>query len=100
MKYTANELKNLTANATTVETYIYKYNNGTIHTDNVDYIGNGIFDSSEIDNLPYDEHGEIDADVQIMDAEEYNSTICANCSQRFEDTNAEGDTVAVIVVRR
>ena len=70
MKYTANELKNLTANATTVETYIYKFNNGNIHTDNITYLGNGCFDDSEIDELPYNENGEIDVDVQIMDSED------------------------------
>ena len=94
------ELKELTANATTVETYIYKYRNGNIHTDNITYIGNGCFDNSEIDELPYDENGEIDVDVQIMDAEDYNSTVYANCCERFEDEHEEGDTVAVIVVRK
>ena len=100
MKYTANELKNLTANATTEETYIYKFNNGNIHTDNITYLGNGCFDDSEIDELPYDENGEIDVDVQIMDSEDYNRTVYANCCERFEDEYEEGDTVAVIVVRK
>lgn len=99
MKYTANELKKLTANATTVETYVYKFKNGNIHTDNVDYIGNASFDNSEIDELPYDENGEVDVDVQIMDAEDYNSTIYANCGESFGDEHEAGDTVAVIVVR-
>lgn len=100
MKYTANELKKLTDNATTVETYVYKFTNGNIHTDNVEYIGNASFDNSEIDELPYDENGEVDVDVQIMDAEDYNSTIYANCGERFEDEHEHGDTVAVIIVRK
>lgn len=100
MKYTSTEIKNLTANATTVETYRYKFNNGNIHTDNVEYIGNALFDNSEIDGLPYDENGEVDVDIQVMDAEDYNTTIYANCGERFEDEHEEGDTVAVIVVRK
>jgi len=100
MKYTANEIKSIVTNASAIETYIYKFNNGRIHTDNVDYIGNCNFDDSEIDELPYDENGEVDIDIQLMDAEDYNATIYANCGQRFEDEHEEGDKVAVIIVRK
>lgn len=100
MKYTKDQLIKLTESATSIETYKYQFSNGNIHTDNVEYIGNGSFDKSEIDNLAYDESGEVDVDVEIMDADRYSNTILANSSVSIEEGNDPTDTIAVIVVRK
>lgn len=63
------------------------------------YIGNSSFDNSEIDELPFDDNGEVDADVELMDREDYERTILANCSSSWEDMYDDGDKVLVIVVK-
>ena len=99
MKYTATEIKNMVKDASSIETYKYTDCTHRLHTDCIKYIGNSCFNESEIDNLPYDEDGNVDVDVEIMNGERYNETILANCSGVFTDFNEEDDKVAVIVVR-
>ena len=70
MKYNKQELIERAKEASFVETYEYVGKNHSIHTDTVKYIGNGSGDNSEIDALPFDENGEVDADVELMDRED------------------------------
>ncbi len=100
MKYNKKELLKEAKKATAVETYEYTdRQNHHIHTDCVKYIGNGNFDKSEIEGLPYDKQGEVDVDIEFMDREDYDSTLCANCDMSWDDSYAEDDIVLVIVVR-
>lgn len=99
MKYNKSELIARAAEASFVETYEYTDRSHRIHTDFVKYIGNGNFDNSEIEELQYDENGEIDVDVQLMDKEDYESTILANCSPSWDEMYSEDDKILVIVVR-
>lgn len=94
MKYNANEIKNLINGANEVEIYKYSDRTHRLHTDFIMSV-----DCDEIDSLPFDGQGEIDVDVEVMDAERYNETICANSSLEFSDMYEDGDKVAVIVVR-
>lgn len=98
MKYNKSELIARAAEAASVETYEYTGKKRSIHTDSVKYIGNGCFDNSEIEALPYDEKGEVDVDVQLMDKEDYESTILANCGCSWEDMYEEDDKILVIVL--
>ena len=63
-----------------IETYVLTGLGRGIHTDNLEYIGSGDFDSREIDTLPFDENGEADVDINLMGKEEYESTVLANSS--------------------
>ena len=99
MKYNKQELIERAKDATFVETYEYVGKNHSIHTDTVKYIGNSSFDNSEIDALPFDENGEVDADVMLMDREDYERTILANCSSTWDDMYADDDKVLVIVIK-
>ena len=99
MKYNKQELIERAKEATFVETYEYVGKNHSIHTDTVKYIGNSSFDISEIDALPFDDNGEVDADVELMDREDYERTILANCSSTWDDLFDDGDKVLVIVVK-
>lgn len=99
MKYNKSELINRAAEATLVETYEYTGKNHRIHTDTVKYIGNSNYDNSEIEALPYDEKGEVDVDVELMDREDYENTILANRSNTWDDMYAEDDKILVIVLR-
>ena len=94
MKYNANEIKNLINGANEVEIYKYSDRTHRLHTDFITSV-----DCDDIDSLPFDGQGEIDVDVEVMDAERYNETICANSSLEFSDMYEDGDKVAVIVVR-
>ena len=99
MKYTKEELIEAVKDATQIETYRYIGKNHHIHTDTVKYIGNTCLDNSEIEELPFDENGEIDVDVQIMGEEEYNNTILANTCEYWSDMYEADDKIAVIVIR-
>ena len=94
MKYNANEIKNLINGANEVEIYKYRDRTHRLHTDFITSV-----DCDDIDSLPFDGQGEIDVDVEVMDAERYNETICANGCLEFADMYEDGDKVAVIVVR-
>ena len=98
MKYTREQLKLAVRESTLIETYQYTGIDHRIHTDTVKYIGNSNFDNSEIDELPFDENGFIEADVFIMDEEDYSRTILANTSTTWADMFEPDDKVAVIVI--
>ena len=99
MKYNKSELIARAAEATLVETYEYTGKNHRIHTDTVKYIGNSNFDNSESEALPYDENGEVDVDVELMDKEDYERSILANSCTSWEDMYQEDDKILVIVVK-
>lgn len=99
MKYNKEQLIARATEATHVETYKYIGKSHIIHTDTVKYIGNGNFDNSEIEVLPYDENGEVDVDVELMECEDYERTILANCGTSWCDMYDDGDKILVIVVR-
>lgn len=98
MEYNKKQLLEEARNARFVEVYKYTGTNRRIHTDNVEYIGNGNLDISEIDALPYNEKGEVNADVQLMCRNDYESTILANSGLRWEDGLEEDDKILVIVL--
>ena len=94
MKYNKQEIIAAVKNANAIEVYEYQFNNGNVHTDNLKYVGNGMFDNTEIESIPFDENGEADVDIFVMDADEYNRTINAN--------NCETETengIGVIIIR-
>ena len=100
MKYTGIELEErANKEATAVETYKFTGKDYRIHYDNVEYIGNYNFDTTELFRLPYDENGEVDAVVELMDREEYKRTILANRESRRYDKYNEYDMILVVVVR-
>ena len=94
MKYNANEIKSMIYGANEVEIYKYSDNTHRLHTDYIKSV-----DCDNIDNLPFDAQGEIDVDVEVMNAERYNETICANSCMEFSDIYEDTDKVAVIVIR-
>lgn len=69
-----------------VEVYKFTGNRHSIHTDFIE----------EVDS--YSEDAEVQTH-QLMDEEEYNSTIFANCSNRFADIYEKSDKVLVIVIK-
>ena len=81
------------------EIQIWEYNDGysrrhhNIHTDHI----HGT-DYEDIDSLPYDADGNIDVDVEVMDAERYEETILANDCLYFNELFNENDKVGVIVI--
>ena len=99
MKYNKSELHAKAAEAASVEIYEYIGKSHAIHTDNVKYVCNGSFDMSEIDDIKFDENGEVDADVQLMGREEMEATILANCGESWDDMYDENDKVLVIILK-
>lgn len=98
MKYNKSELIAMAAQAAAVETYEYTGKNHSIHTDTVRYIGNGLFDNSEIEELPYDENRKVDVDVELMTRETYETTILANSSSSWDDMFTDNDKILVIIL--
>lgn len=98
MEYNKKQLLEEARKARFIEVYKYTGTNRRIHTDNVEYIGNGNLDISEIDALPFNKKGEVNADVQLMSRNDYESTILANSGLRWEDGLEEGDKILVIVI--
>ena len=69
-----------------VEVYKFTGKRHSIHTDFIEEV-DGYSDESEVQNH------------QLMDEDEYNSTIFANCSNKFTDIYAKTDKVLVIVIK-
>lgn len=69
-----------------VEVYKFTGKRHSIHTDFIE----------EVDS--YSEDAEVQTH-QLMDEEEYNSTIFAICSNRFADIYEKSDKVLVIVIK-
>lgn len=99
LTYTKQEIIDKTANAALIETYELTGLGRGIHTDNLRYIGTGTFDNQEIENLPYNEYGEVEVDIRIMDKEDYSSTVIANSCEEWPEDLSDDDTIAVIIVK-
>ena len=97
MKYSNQEIKNLTKEAALIETYVFTSDNHRIHTDNIRYIGTGTFDNQEIENLPFVD-GEADVEVHVMNKEEYEASVLANSSESWPEDLTKDDKIAVIIV--
>ena len=69
-----------------VEVYKFTGKRHSIHTDFIE----------ELDS--YSEESEVQTH-QLMDEEEYNSTIFANCSGKFADIYDKNDKVLVVVIK-
>lgn len=95
MRYNQKEIKKLAEKASCVEIYKYKDKNHRIHTDYIDFHVDGI---DNIDDLPYDKNNEVNADIELMDEEEFNKTILANCCISFNDMYEHNDKILVIVL--
>ena len=97
MKYTKQEIIDLTKDAALIETYVFTSDNHRIHTDNIRYIGTGTFDNQEIENLPF-KKGEVDVKIHIMDKEDYETTVIANSCETWPEDLTDDDKIAVIIV--
>lgn len=97
MKYTKQEIIDLTKDAAMIETYVFTSDNHRIHTDNIKYVGTGTFDNQEIDNLPY-KNGEVDVGIRIMSKEDYETTVLVNSSENWPEDLNDDDKIAVIIV--
>lgn len=69
-----------------VEVYKFTGKRHSIHTDFIE----------EVDD--YSDDAEVQTS-QLMDEDEYNSTIFANCSNKFNDIYKKSDKVLVIVIK-
>ena len=69
-----------------VEVYKFNGKRHSIHTDFIEEV-DGCNDEAEVQTH------------QLMDEEEYNSTIFANCSNKFTDIYEKTDKVLVIVIK-
>lgn len=78
MKYTKEQLIEAVKGCVSIEPHRYKDSWHKLHSDYIDYIGNGLFDLSEIEDLDFDDNGEIEAEVEIMDEHDYKFTVLAN----------------------
>ena len=102
MKYGKEELLRYAreCGAKFIETYRYTDHTERLHTDFIRYIGECRLDEREIGMLPFNEEGEIEADVRLMDREEYESTVEANCEPTWEDAGlSDDDRILIIVIR-
>ena len=100
MKQNKQQIIDETKQAAMVEVYRLTGLGRGIHTDNLEYIGSGDFDSREIDTLPFDENGEADVDINLMDKEEYESTVLANSCEEWPTDLTPTDKIAVIIVNK
>ena len=99
MKQNKQQIIDETKQAAMIEVYRLTGLGRGIHTDNLEYIGYGEFDSREIDTLPLDENGEVDVDINLMGKEEYESTVLANSSEEWPTDLSDTDKIAVIIVK-
>ncbi len=100
MKQNKQQIIDETKQAAMVEVYRLTGLGRGIHTDNLEYIGSGDFDSREIDTLPFDENGEADVDINLMGKEEYESTVLANSCEEWPTDLTPTDKIAVIIVNK
>lgn len=73
---------------TTFEVYQFTSKRHDIHTDFV----------RELESHEYNDESEVVAH-QLMDEDDYNSTIFANCTNKFADIYDKNDKVLVIVIK-
>lgn len=110
-KYTINELEEIAKkhNIKSVEIVKYKNNRRILHTDfikSLDYIDilreNYLIDSikrieKEYKKTLLNKDNEINVDYEIMDAEEYNNTLYANCGEYAEEGDDFLPTMIIIL---
>lgn len=95
MLYTKEEIIEKTKSANHVEIYRLWDRRHGIHSDYLDSDVN----IETIDDLPYNSNGQVDVDIDIMDKEDYCSTVIANSSVTWEDFDwDDNDKVAVIIL--
>ena len=93
----AESIKFWLEDATVIEVYEYNdWYSRRHHNIHGDYIHST--DYQDIDSLPYDADGNIDVDVEVMDAERYEETILANDCLYFNELFNENDKVGVIII--
>lgn len=96
--YTKQEIIEATKDAAMIETYVLTGLGRGIHTDNLKYVGTSTFDIQEIEDLPFDEDGEVEADINLMGKEEYESTVLANSCEEWPTDLTPTDKIAVIIL--
>jgi hypothetical protein len=96
--YTKQEIIESTKDAALIETYVLTGLGRGIHTDNLKYVGTSTFDIQEIENLPFDEDGKVEADIEIMGKEDYEGTVLANCCDVWPEDLTDDDKIAVIIL--
>ena len=97
--YTKEQIIERTKDAALIETYVLTGLGRGIHTDNLKYVGTGTFDNQEIENLPFDEDGKVEVNIEIMDKEDYERTVLANSSESWSDYDLkDDDKIAVIIL--
>ena len=88
-KMNLKEVKEMYKNEyTTFEVYQFISKQHDIHTDFV----------RELESHEYNDESEV-VTHQLMDENDYNSTIFANCSDKFADIYEKSDKVLVIVIK-
>lgn len=101
MKYTKEQLIEAVKGCVSIEPHRYRDSQHKLHSDYIDYIGNGSFDLSEIEDLYFGDNGQIEVEVEIMDEHEYEHTVLANThwTEPWKQFGYEPtDKVAVIMV--
>lgn len=101
LKQSKDYIYRMAEKAAFVEVYQYISRKHSIHTDNIEYVGNSTFDNTELMVIPFNADGDVKADVVLMDKEEYSNTVLANCGETWENLFPdfdEDDKVLVIVL--
>lgn len=92
MKYNLNEIKEMVKDCNEIEIYKFTDKTHRLHTDCIESVG------CDIDEIPTDGHGMVEAQIEVMDEQRYNETVCANDSVEFADMFDEGTKVGVVAV--
>jgi len=99
MKYSKNELLAMAKRANgEVEIYQFRDRSRRIHTDFVKCVW---FDDEYVENieeLAFDENGDIECEAILMDEEDYMGTIAADSSYLWNWCNEEGDLILVVIL--
>lgn len=95
-KLTKKEIIERAKNVNEVEIYVQTddYANHDFHSD---FISSSL-SLEHIDDLPYDENGEVPVCIEIMDKEDYSNSIIANSSVSWEDFGWEDDDKIAIIM--
>jgi len=92
MSYTREEIEQKAKGAVALEVYRFTDSTGRLHTDFIERI-------DDLSDVNFDADGHAEGILALMDEEEYNSTILANCGVTFADIYDKGDTVCIFVVK-
>lgn len=96
--YTKAEIIERTKDAALIETYVLTGLGRGIHTDNLKYIGTSTFDNQEIENLPFDKEGKVEANIEMMGKDDYEQTVLANSCEEWPEDLTDDDKIAVIIL--